>query len=56
MLRYIRRETGPAAVNTQTRDHWTGDDDDDDDDELLMSEHRDSLDSNMSSPKRPKVC
>jgi len=58
MLRYVCRETGPAAMNTETTDHWSTDDDDDDDDELLMSEHPDtsSLDSDVSSPKKPKVC
>jgi len=49
-LRYVHREAGPAAEQDQITDDWL------DDDELLSSEHLDSLDYNVSSPKKQKIC
>ena len=60
MRRYFQRETGPATVDDgasvvypQTTDSavdWL------DDDELLSSELLDSLVTDVSSPKKPRVC
>ena len=57
MLRYVSRETGSAAAHTDTSvdDELTHLMDDDDDDELFSSEHLDSLDSDASWPKKPKI-
>jgi len=56
ILKYVRRETAPAAAAlSQTSDasvEWL---DDDDDDELLSSEHLSSIDSDASCPKKPKI-
>jgi len=59
ILKYIRHENGPAAgpaaaAHSQMSDasiEWL----DDDDEELVSSEHLDSVDSNVSWPKRPKL-
>jgi len=58
MLRYVSRETVSAAAHTDTSvddDELTDLMDDDDDDELFSSEHVDSLDSDASWPKKPKI-
>jgi len=60
ILRYVRRENGPAAVHkagpaadtTDAVADWL----DDDDEEILSSEDLTSLECRVSSPKKPKIC